>query len=105
MRTAIIAYDLKNVKLGDNKRVKDYLSSHPDTSTTYRALDKDALSPQWFDASLPDTTLLLTVADPTITAEQIARRVSDVIYTLKAEPNRIYVAFIANGTNDTFIIN
>lgn len=71
--------------------------------TSYLALKDNVSFAQWFQANLPDTTLLVKVQDDSgITAKHIATHVSNVIASVGAEYNSIYVAFI---TDEDYILN
>ena len=94
MKAAIISYDLKNVTPYDNLRVKAALASFANTHSKLQGLNVLSPFPQWVDLRLPDTTLLLTVDNSAITAEQIAAEVVGLIEGLGATPDKVYVAFI-----------
>ena len=100
MRTAIVCYDLKNVKSGDNARVKERLELE-DTATTFQALNVNSLFPDRVNLHLPNTILYLNVSNPSVTSKQIANDVYSLIQSVGATPDKVYVAFIT----DDFILN
>ena len=100
MRTAIVCYDLKNVKSGDNARVKERLELE-DTATTFQALNVNSLFPDRVNLHLPNTTLYLNVSNSSVTSKQIANDVYSLIQSVGATPDKVYVAFIT----DDFILN
>ncbi|WDD30128.1 hypothetical protein PQG02_00300 (plasmid) [Nostoc sp. UHCC 0926] len=101
MRTAIVCYDLKNVKSGDNRRVKEKLESFSDTFTTLQAPNINSLFLEWISFRLPDTTLYVSVSIPSLTAQQIANEVFRIIESVDAIPGKVFVAFIT----DYFILS
>lgn len=103
MRTAIISYDLKGVKEGDNARVKSALTEFTNTHATLQGLDVFSAFPRWVNLNLPDTTILASIANPRVSAAQIAGEVASVIQSQKATPGRIYVAFLS--TDEDFLVN
>ncbi|MBD2536741.1 hypothetical protein H6G97_48860 [Nostoc flagelliforme FACHB-838] len=100
MRTAIVCYDLKNVKSGDNARVKERLELE-DTATTFQALNVNSLFPDRVNLHLPNTRLYLNVSNPSVTSKQIANDVYSLIQSVGATPDKVYVAFIT----EDFIFN
>lgn len=103
MRTAIISYDLKNVKDGDNSRVKAALTAFTNTHAILHGLDVFSSFPRWVNLGLPDTTVLASIANPNISAAKIATEVASVIRQEGANPDKIYVAFLS--TDEDFLIN
>lgn len=97
MRTAIVSYDLKHVTLGDNLRVKSKLAGYENTFTTFQALNRNSLLPEWVNFRLPDTTLCVSVNNPLTTTELIANEVMDIIKSVDAIPDKVFVAFITEG--------
>ncbi len=105
MKTAIISYDLKNVKHDDNQKVKHALTQFTNTRTTLRDW-KNGLFSSLDNRKLPDTTLLCNIEDPNISAEQIAKEVAHVIRQQGAEVGKIFVAFIImSDQSDYCLIN
>ncbi|QTN32868.1 hypothetical protein HZ994_11205 [Akkermansiaceae bacterium] len=103
MKTAIISYDLRNTKPGDNSRVKSALEEFRNTHATLQALNVLSAFPRWVNLELPDTTLVATIADPDITAAKIAGEIASVIQNTNATVGKIYVAFL--NTDDDFLVN
>ena len=58
MKTAVLSYDLKNTKPGDNAKVRRALESYIDTATRLSGLNALSVIPQWIRLELPDTTAL-----------------------------------------------
>jgi hypothetical protein len=103
IKTAIISYDLKNVKHDDNQKVKHALTQLTNTRTTPQDWKNPLLLSRLLNRELPDTTLLRRVEDPNISTKQIAEEVADVIRRQGAEVGKIYVAFIS--ISDHYLIN
>lgn len=103
MRTAIISYDLQNVEGDDNSRVKTALTEFTNAHATLQGLDVFSAFPRWVNLGLPDTTVLASIANPSISAAEIAGEVAGVIKSVNASPGRIYVAFLS--TDDDFLVN
>jgi len=97
MRTAIVSYDLENVRLGDNFRVKSKLASFGNTYTTFQVLSTASSFPEWVNLRFPETTLCVSVINPLITTEKIADEVAIAIQSVDAIPGKIYVAFITDA--------
>lgn len=93
MNTAIIAYDLKNVKSEDNSAVKKALISK--FANTFTHLDTPnmlSLVPEWVRLRFPDTTIF--VDNSTAAVAAIIAEVKQTIETAGAEPDSIFVAYI-----------
>ncbi|VTS06823.1 hypothetical protein [Tuwongella immobilis] len=103
MKTAIIAYDLKHIKPDDNARVKRALESYANAHAVLSGLDVFSPFPRWVDLKLPDTTLIVTIANPNVTAAQLASEVAGVIKSQNATVGKIFVAFLS--TSDDFLVN
>ncbi|WP_334971221.1 hypothetical protein [Nostoc sp.] len=101
MRTAIVCYDLKNVKSGDNARVKQRLELEDTTATTFQALNINSLFPERVNLHLPNTTFYVTISNLSVTSKQIANDIFSLIQSVGATPDKVYVAFIT----DDFILN
>lgn len=93
MKTAIICYDLRNVKPYDNVLVKAKLSTF--SNVAMQSQGQNALSPfpDWVKLHFPDTTIIVTVVD-SITAKHLIDETLGIIASVGAEANRVYVAFI-----------
>jgi hypothetical protein len=103
MKTAIISYDLKNAKPDDNTRVKGAIEEFRNTHATLQGLDVFSPFPRWVNLKLPDTTLLASIANPSVSAAEIAGEVAGIIRSQGATVGKIYVAFLS--TNDDFLVN
>jgi len=102
MKSAIICYDLKNVKPHDNILVKAELAKFSNTFTETVVDNLLSKFPDWVKLSFPDTTIIATVPD-TFTASALMEDVLRVITSVGAEADRVYIAFI-DPEND-FIFN
>lgn len=100
MKTVIIAYDLKNVRSGDNERVKHALLQSPNAQARFRAINELSAFPYWVTLSMPDTTIIAEVDDAT-TEREIAIAVDGIIQYVGATTKNIYVGEI--GRN--FLLN
>ncbi|MBX3741274.1 MAG: hypothetical protein KF712_09810 [Akkermansiaceae bacterium] len=101
MKTAIIAYDLKDVTPYQNSLVKTRLLEFTNTTDTLSGRDTESNIPRWVTLNLPDTTILADVQDHE-TSEALAKEVEKIIRKLGANPGKIFVAFIAP---DVFLLN
>src|SRR5258706_15431396 len=99
MNTALIAYDLKQVKPDDNSRVKKALEAYTDTFTQLGG--GNVLSPfaEWIRLKLPDTTLICASGAAGLTAKTLADNVIAIIRKEGAIPDKGYVAFIEGSTD------
>lgn len=96
MNTAIIAYDLKNVKPGDNTRVKEALVLR--FTNTYTHLDGAnnlSVFPEWVRLRFPDTTIF--VDNSTASAQAMVADVNHTILSVGAEPDAIFVAYVGEN--------
>jgi hypothetical protein len=98
VRTAIIAYDLREVIPTDNSRVKIAICSKLGAKNIVPAVTGKML-PRWVNMKLPDTTLCVDVPDE-FTCEQIARDVESIINSTGAIIDKVFVGFL----QDTFYI-
>lgn len=103
MKTAIISYDLKNVKSDDNEKVKKALTEYANTHASVQTLDVFSPFPRWVNLRFPDTTVLVTIANDTVTAAAIAGEVAGIILGQGAEIGKIYVGFL--DLADDFLVN
>jgi len=93
MKSAIICYDLKNVKPYDNVLVKAELAKFSNTLTSTTAANLLSRFPDWVKISFPDTTIIASVPDA-ITAADLMVDILRVIASVRAEADKVYVAFI-----------
>ena len=69
MKSAIICYDLKNVKPYDNILVKAELAKFRNTASTASADNLLAPFPDWVKMSFPDTTIIASVPNDSTAAD------------------------------------
>ena len=93
MKSAIICYDLKNVKPYDNVLVKAELAKFSNTFSSTSADNLLTPFPDWVSISFPDTTIIASVPN-TSTAADLMVDVLRVIASVGAEADKVYVAFI-----------
>lgn len=101
-RVAIVCYDLRKVDEDDNYKVKEALLKHTNVFTTLSGFNKLSTVPSWVTLDLPDTTILVSVAD-NVKAEVIVNEVDAVIRKAGAKTGKIYVAFLSLA--DDFLYN
>lgn len=93
MKSAIICYDLKNVKPYDNVLVKAELAKFSNTFTHASANNMLARFPDWVKMNFPDTTIIASVPDGCV-ATDLMVDILRVITSVGAEADKVYVAFI-----------
>lgn len=93
MKSAIICYDLKNVKPYDNILVKAELAKFSNTTSTASADNLLSPFPDWVKMSFPDTTIIATVPS-NVAAKDLMADVLKVIASVGAHADKVYVAFI-----------
>lgn len=93
MKSAIICYDLKNVKPYDNVLVKAELAKFSNTFTQTTGINVLSRFPDWVKMSFPDTTIIVSIPDVS-TAADIMVDILRVITSVGAEAGKVYVAFI-----------
>lgn len=93
MKSAIICYDLKNVKPYDNILIKAELAKFSNTAITASADNLLSPFPDWVRMSFPDTTIIASVSSET-TAADLMVDILQVIAAAGAEADKVYVAFI-----------
>lgn len=94
MKTAIITYDLLNVKGDDNQNVKKALLNHSNTKAWFIGPNELSYMQEERFFVLPDTTIFVTVAG-NITTDAIIDDVIRVIESVGATPDKVFAAFIA----------
>lgn len=93
MKTAIIAYDLKNARPLDNVRVKTKLLEFSNTESEVEGPNVESFFPTWVRLKLPDTTIIANVRN-NVTVESLTIQLREVIESVGAEPGKIFIAFI-----------
>jgi hypothetical protein len=94
MKLAVITYDLKNVKSGDNENVKDALLGFVNTYTGLKYIDWLSGGARIVNLLYPDTTITAELEGTSETTTNIAAEVVAVIQGVGAVPDKVYVAFI-----------
>ena len=94
MKIALITYDLKDVKSGDNAHVKEALMSYSNTYTQIKGFDLLSPSLRRIVLRMPDTTITAEVDPASVSPMSIADVVIAVIKSVGATPDKVYVAFI-----------
>lgn len=92
-RIALVTYDLKDTKSGDNVRAKQALVDAGSVYTAKAGFNTLSSFPQWVKIDLPNTTLLAEV-DDSVTTEEICADVKRIITSTGSTPDKIFVCFI-----------
>jgi|GEM_PF-5166659 hypothetical protein len=97
MATAIVAYDLKNVKADDNAKVKKAIvQRYTNTSTHFDSPNLLSYVPEWVRLRLPDTTIFVERAMGS--TDDAAAEIVSLIKSVGAEPGAVFVAYIGEHT-------
>ncbi len=90
-KTVLISYDLKNVKSGDNERIKQALLSDQNTKNELVGFNNLSKKLEWVSLTLPETTLLAEVP-LNVSMQFINQRVNEIIKFNGAEAGKIFIA-------------